>query len=163
MVIASIAPDRVVRPLDNRDTDRVIAIDRARGGHSRRRFFEKRFAAAKAQPDDFIHIGVVQDGMLRGFVIARVHRGEFGFERAVAVLDSIGVESESRERGIGQLLMRELGEIMGRRGVGALQSQADWTNHELLRFFAAAGFKLAPRLALERSVAVPLDETAEEN
>ncbi len=162
MVTSRIAADRVSRPLDTDDVERVIAIDRAHGGQSRRHFFEKRFAAAKAQPDDFIHIGVVQDGLLRGFAIARVHRGEFGFERAVAVLDVIGVESESRERGIGQLLMRELREVMAGRGVRTLQSQAEWTNHELLRFFATAGFKVAPRLALERPVAAPLDETTEE-
>jgi L-amino acid N-acyltransferase YncA len=162
MVTAPTAADRVSRPLDTDDFERVVAIDRTHGGRSRRHFFEKRFAAAKAQPDDFIHVGVVQDGLLRGFAIARIHRGEFGFERAVAVLDAIGVESESRERGIGQLLMRELGKVMGRRGVRTLQSQADWTNHELLRFFATAGFNLAPRLTLERPVAAPLDETTEE-
>jgi len=162
MVDDPIGADRLSRPLDMDDVERVIAIDRDRGGQSRRHFFEKRFAAAKAQPDDFIRIGVAQDGLLRGFAIARVHRGEFGFERAVAVLDAIGVEGESRERGIGRLLMRELGEIMRRQGVRTLQSQADWTNHELLRFFAAAGFKLAPRLALERPVAAPLDETTDE-
>lgn len=162
MVTGQIAADRVSRPLDMDDVERVIAIDRVRGGHSRRHFFEKRFAAAKAQPNDFIHVGVVEDGVLRGFATARVHRGEFGFEQAVAVLDAIGVESESRERGIGQLLTRELGKVMGRTGVRALQTQADWTNRELLRFFATAGFKLAPRLALERPVAVPLDETTEE-
>ena len=162
MVTGQIAADRVSRPLDMDDIERVIAIDRADGGHSRRHFFEKRFAAAKAQPDDFIHVGVVEHSLLRGFATARVHRGEFGFEQAVAVLDAIGVDSESRERGIGHLLMRELGEVMSRRGVRTLQSQADWTNHELLRFFAATGFKLAPRLTLERPVAVPLDETTDE-
>jgi len=162
MVARPIIEDRFSRPLVVDDVERVIAIDRDRGGQSRQHFFEKRFAAAKARPDDFIHIGVEQEGLLRGFAIARVHRGEFGFERAVAVLDAIGVESESRERGIGQLLIRELGEIMRRRGVRTLQSQADWTNHEVLRFFAAAGFKLAPRLTLERPVAAALDEMSEE-
>jgi L-amino acid N-acyltransferase YncA len=161
MVVGQTSEDRLSRPLGIDDLERVIAIDRDRGGQSRRHFFEKRFAAAKAQPGDFIHIGVEKDGLLRGFAIARVHRGEFGFERAVAVLDAIGVESESRERGIGRLLMRELGETLCRRGVRTLQSQVDWTNHEVLRFFAAAGFKLAPRLTLERPVAAPLDEMSE--
>jgi len=162
MLTGQLAANRISRPLGAEDVERVIAIDRAHSGHSRRRFFEKRFAAAAAQPDDFIHVGVVQDGLLRGFAIARVHRGEFGFEPAVAVLDALGVETESRERGIGQLLMRELSESMSRRGVHALQSQADWTNHEILRFFDAAGFKLAPRLALQRPVAALLDEATEE-
>jgi len=162
MVANSIVANRACRPLDVDDIERVIAIDRAHSGHSRRRFFEKRFAAAKAQPDDFVHVGVTQDGLLRGYVIARVLRGEFGHEQSVAVLDAIGVEAESRERGIGQLLMYELRESMDGRGVRTLQSQADWTNHELLRFFDSAGFELAPRLTLQRTVTAPLDETAEE-
>jgi len=162
MLTAPAVATRKSRPLRMDDLDRVIAIDAAHSGHPRRRFFEKRFAALDAQPDDFIHLGVVQDDLLCGFAVARVHGGEFGHEQAVAVMDGIGVATESRERGIGQLLMRELAAIMDSRGVRSLQSQADWTNHEFLRFFDSVGFKLAPRLALQRPVAVPLDEATEE-
>jgi len=150
------------RPLGADDLEPVIAIDREHSGHARRRFFEKRFAAAAARPNDFIHVGVVLDGKLRGFAVARVLQGEFGHEEAIAVLDAIGVDAETRERGIGQSMMRGLGDIMRRRGVRALQSQADWTNHDLVRFFDAAGFKLAPRLTLQRPVAALLDEPGEE-
>ena len=162
MVAAPAVVDRDARLLGADDIERVIAIDRAHSGHSRRHFFEKRFAAARAQPDDYVHIGVMRGGSLRGFAIARVLRGEFGHEHAVAVLDTIGVEVESRERGIGQALIEELGKTMRRRGVRSLQSQADWTNSGLLRFFAAAGFELAPRLALQRPVNDLLVETSEE-
>lgn len=162
MIPAPVVAIRESRPLRMDDLERVIAIDAAHSGHSRRRFFEKRFAAAGAQPEDFVHLGAVQGGSLCGFVIARLHRGEFGREQTVAVLDAIGVETESRERGIGQLLMRELAEVMRVRGVRTLQSQADWTNHELVRFFATVGFNLAPRLMLQRPIAVPLDEAIEE-
>jgi len=159
---APIVANRDCRSLGADDLAQVIAIDRAHSGHSRHRFFEKRFAAAKAQPDDFIHVGVVEGRLLRGFAIARVLRGEFGHEQAVAVLDAIGVAAESREQGIGQALMRELTAAMRRRGVHALQSQADWTNQELMHFFATADFKLAPRLALQRTVAALPDEASEE-
>ena len=162
MVAIPLVAGRDTRPLRADDVERVIAIDRAYSGQSRRRFFEKRFAAAKAQPEDFIHVGVVQDGALRGYAIARVLRGEFGHKQAVAVLDAIGVEAESRERGVGQALMTELDAIMVRRNVHALQSQAEWTNLDLLRFFAAAGFQLAPRLTLQRPVAALLDELSEQ-
>jgi len=154
--------DRGVRPLQADDVEQVIAIDRPYSGRARRHFFEKRFAAAAKHPDDYIQLGAVRDGVLRGFAIARVLRGEFGHEHTVAVLDSIGVEAESRQRGIGQALMAELGKVMRRRGVRSLQSQADWTNHRLLRFFASAGFKLAPRLTLQRPVDELLRETSEE-
>ena len=159
---APVIADRGCRPLGADDLAQVIAIDRAHSGHSRHRFFEKRFAAAEAQPDDFVHVGIVEGRSLRGFAIARVLRGEFGHEQAIAVLDAIGVAAESQEQGIGQALLRELSAIMRRRGVRALQSQADWTNLELMHFFAAAGFKLAPRLALQRAVAALPDEASEE-
>ena len=140
------------------DVERVITIDRTHSGRSRRRFFEKRFAAAAARPDDYVHIGAMRGGVMRGFAIARILRGEFGYEQAVAVLDAIGVEATSQERGVGQALMEALSDIMRQKGVGLLQTQADWTNHDLLRFFSAAGFKLAPRLVLQRPAGeLPVD------
>jgi ribosomal protein S18 acetylase RimI-like enzyme len=148
-------------PLAMEDVERVIAIDRAHSGHARRDFFEKRFAAAAARPEDFIQLGVHRGGALRGFLIARVLRGEFGRDDAVAVLDAIGVEPQSRSCGIGQALIAELIASLQRAGVRALQSQADWSNHDLVRFFARSGFALAPRFALERPVGEPLDEDSE--
>ncbi len=162
MVVTPAITKRNIRRLGAADVDRVIAIDRAYSGQSRRRFFERRFAAAKKRPEDFIYIGVIQDGLLCGFAIARVLRGEFGHEHAVAVLDAIGVAAECRGQGIGQALLGELKGAMRQRGVLALQSQADWTNHDLMRFFDAAGFKLAPRLMLQRPVAALFDEPNEE-
>lgn len=154
--------DRGARSLGFDDLEVVIAIDRAHTGRARRHFFEKRFAAAKAEPKDFLHIGIQRGGALRGFAIVRILRGEFGRERAVAVLDAVGVEPHSQERGIGQALMNELVENLGAMGVHSLQSLADWTNHDLLRFFKASGFGLALRLALERPVAEPMQEASEE-
>jgi GNAT superfamily N-acetyltransferase len=162
MMPASAVPLRVARPLGADDVERVIAIDRAHTGKARRRFFEKRFAAARAHPDEFIHVGIDRGGLLAAFAMAHVLRGEFGRDRAIAVLDVIGIEPEVHERGIGQALMRELNESLRRIGIGVLQSQVAWTSHRLLRFFAASGFELAPRLALERAVAPPLEESSEQ-
>jgi ribosomal protein S18 acetylase RimI-like enzyme len=153
--------DRTVRPLTANDADRVVAIDREHSGRGRRSFFEKRFATAKAHPDEFIHLGVVRGEDVCGFAMARILRGEFGGRRAVAVLDGLGVESHSQNRGLGQALVAELASRLRRLGIRTLQSQAVWTNHDLVRFLAAAGFELAPRLALQR-VVQPLDEQSEE-
>jgi len=152
------ASERIIRPLTADDREQVTAIDRAHSGLSRRSFFDKRFSAAKAHPEDFVALGVVQDGALRGFATARILRGEFGGDRPVAVLDGLGVAVDHQEHGLGQALMAELSGELRAAGVRALQSQVAWTNHELLRFFAAAGFELAPRLALERAVVVPFEE-----
>ena len=144
-----------VRPLSPADLPRIVAIDLEHVGEPRHRFFEKRLVHAVKHPEDFVHVGVARDGMLVGFAFARIQRGEFGREQALATLDAFGVEHGSQNRG-------GLTEVMRGKGVESLQSQADWTNHPLLRFFDASGFGLAPRLVLERSVLTPLAEPAED-
>jgi len=67
-----VTPVSHARTLGLDDLERVIAIDSAHTGHSRRRFFEKRFAAAVARPQDFATIGIDRNGALRGFAIARI-------------------------------------------------------------------------------------------
>ena len=57
--------------------------------------------------------------------------------------------------------MEGLVDISRQRGVRALQSHVSWTSHDLMRFFNASNFKLAPRLDLERPVA-DLREDADE-
>jgi hypothetical protein len=153
---------RVARQLSIDDLERLTAIDRAHVGHSRRHFFEKRLAAADRNPPDFIQVGVMWGGSLCGFAIAHILRGEFGHENAIAVLDAVGVEPGSQECGVGQCLMQELTAAMGRMGVRSLHSQVSWKDQDLLRFFHASGFELAPRLALERPVSERLDEVSEE-
>ena len=58
--------------------------------------------------------------------------------------------------------MEALGNEMRRSGVRSLHSQAEWNKHDLLRFFEASGFQLAPQFALQRSVSEPLEEKNEE-
>jgi GNAT superfamily N-acetyltransferase len=151
-----------VRRLRPDDLERTIAIDQAHTGRSRRRFFQKRLDAARNHPEDFIHVGVTRDGVLVAFVFARVRQGEFGRDEPVAALDLIGVDPASEEHGYGHVLMEALTQAMREKGVRRLHSQADWTEHGLLKFFDSTKFKLAPRLVLERAVAEPIMEVVEE-
>lgn len=154
--------DQGVRELGVADLARVSDIDRALSGRARRHFFEKRLAVAARRPEDYVHLGIARGGALRGFVMAHVLRGEFGRAQAVGVLDALGVEPQSQERGIGQALLHELAAVLRRKGVDTLQSEAAWTDHDLMRFLDAAGFELASRFALERSATEPLAESIEE-
>jgi predicted N-acetyltransferase YhbS len=158
MSIAVAKTEYKIRPLRPADLERVIAIDSDSVGEPRRRFFEKRLTHAKEHPEDFVQVGVACDGALVGFAFARILRGEFGREQAIATLDAVGVTISSRERGVGHALMDGITEALRQKGAQSLQSQAEWTNHALLRFFDASGFGLAPRLVLERSVLTPLPE-----
>jgi N-acetylglutamate synthase-like GNAT family acetyltransferase len=104
----------------------------------------------------------MRGGALRGFAFARLLRGEFGRAHVGAVLDVIGVDPASRDTGIGRSLLQELGTRLRAAGARTLHSQAEWSDPALTRFFAAAGFRLAPRIALERSVTAPLAEQSED-
>jgi GNAT superfamily N-acetyltransferase len=150
-----------VRDLQPGDLERVIAIDAAHVGRSRRRFFAKRFRAAERTPDDFIHLGADGGGQLVGFVLARVLRGEFGRDEPVAVLDVIDVDRAQQAHGCGRRLLTGLATRLRQRGVSRLDTEAEWTNHGLLSFFAASGFQLGRRVILERQVAAPLIEPTE--
>ena len=158
---AAVITENTVRPLRSTDLERVIAIDSAHVGEPRRRFFEKRLAHAKRHPEDFVHVGVTRNGALVGFAFARILRGEFGRDQAIATLDAVGVARDSQARGVGHALMDGLTKAMHEKKVQSLQSEAEWTNHGLLHFFDASGFKLASRLVLERSVLTPLAEPVE--
>jgi len=156
------AVKRKVRALGTRDLERMIAIDQAYTGRARRRFLQKRLHAAEQRVQDFIHVGVESDGELTGFLLSRILHGEFGRDQPVVALDVIGVDPRARDRGHGRALMQGLIEAMRKQGVRRLHSQAEWNNDALLKFFAAAGFELSPRMVLERPVGEPLAEAADE-
>jgi len=150
-----------IRTLVAGDLERVIAIDRIHSGRGRLHFFEKRFANAMSRPDDFVQVGVATADGLQGFAVARIMRGEFGQKDVVAVLDAVGVDPQSREHGLGQSLIDGLIELSGVCGARSVQSQVNWNNLDLLRFFNSARLTPAPRLDLERPIA-NLRENADE-
>ncbi|MCL4791399.1 MAG: GNAT family N-acetyltransferase [Gammaproteobacteria bacterium] len=150
------------RPLRESDLERIVAIDQAHTGRSRRSFLGKRLKSALERPEAFIHAGIERNGELAGFALARLLRGEFGRAELSAALDLIGVAPDSREHGYGRALLEGLLSAARRSGVKRVQSQAEWTELSLLGFFDATGFRLAKRVVLERSVSAPFDDDSVE-
>jgi len=162
MIAAKMTADTRIRPLRNDDLERMIIIDQAHTGRSRRGFLGKRLKLAIERPQTFIHIGLERDGELVGFALARLLQGEFGRQEITAALDLIGVAPDSQELGYGHALIDGLLCAAQQQGARHLQSEAEWTSHALLRFFDAMGFKLANRMVLERRVNEPFEESVEE-
>lgn len=147
------APDSsAVRPLTAADLDRVVAIDSAASGRPRRGFFDKRLEAALTDPKGFVYVGYDDDGDLAGFMMCRLLEGEFGGTAPVAVMDAMGVDPNGQGRGIGRSLLAATEAILRHKGVREVQSESDWRQLPVLRFFAATGFRVAPRYVLEREV-----------
>lgn len=150
-----------LRPLRPEDLDRVSEIESRIAGHPRKGFLEKRFAVAKASPEDFITCAAVEGERLAGYGFARLHEGEFGARGAVAVLDIIGVDPEARGRGIGKSVIDDIERRMVEKGIGTLRTQVDWTNRGMVGFFSSTGFRLAPCRIVERDTTPIREEAAE--
>jgi ribosomal protein S18 acetylase RimI-like enzyme len=140
-----------VRAVTHADLDRVVDLDRRLTGQPRADFYRRRLAAQDAEPASFISFVATDGNGLAGFFFAHVLDGEFGGQAPVVVLDALGVEPDQRGQGVGRQLMAQLDQTMKARGAKEMVTQADWNEHSLIRFFAANGFALAPRLMLERS------------
>lgn len=141
------------RALTAADLEAVVALDRSITGQPRRGFYEKRLAAAAREPRAFISLAAENGGRLAGFVFAHLLDGEFGSHERVAVLDSLATSPDARRGGLGNRLLAALERQLRDYGVHELRTQAGWTERDLVGFFAAAGFALAPRLMLERDTA----------
>ncbi len=142
-----------VRSLTPSDLDRVVEIDRAITGNSRRGFFEKRLQASLREPRAFISLGYIEEGVLEGHVLAYILDGEFGGRDPVAVVDAITTSESVRGHGGARALMNELLVLARASGARELRTQVLWSDQPLTRFLATAGFALGHRLVLHRSCA----------
>lgn len=139
-----------MRRLEQRDLEQVLRLDRASSGETRAGFFERRLKAEQQWPDAYFSCVAEQDGAVVGFVLGHLLEGEFGVKGTVAVLDAIAVASEHQRRGLGRTLMSEFDRSAIERGAREMRTQAQWNQPGLVEFFSAAGFRLAPRIVLER-------------
>lgn len=140
-----------IRDITATDIEQVIDLDRRLTGKPRRNHHEKRMAAMATDPASFITLAAAEGGALKGYAYAHILDGEFGGAGPVGVVDTIGVDPDSRGQGLGRKLMAAIEEALKKKGIKEVISQADWTEQGITRFFQSAGFELAPRLVLERT------------
>jgi ribosomal protein S18 acetylase RimI-like enzyme len=146
------------RPLVATDLERVVGIDGQTTGRSRRAFFAKRFGVMAEDRDGTVAIAAESSDRVVGFLFAHVLDGEFGGTAPVGVLDAIAVAPAARGGGVARALLAALERDLEARGARELRTQVEWTEHDLAAFFAAAGFRLSPRLVLERAMDRRIDD-----
>lgn len=168
--------DITFRPLYPEDIHQVSKIESSLTGSPRRAFLEKRLAVATANigevfldetgdtpldpqtmPDSFITCAALDDKKLAGYGFARILEGEFGARSTIVELDDIGVAPDYQGKGIGKKIMADIGQRMKRKNISTLQTQIDWSNLSMIRFFASTGFTLASGQIIERNTS-PLGE-----
>ncbi|MDH3714803.1 MAG: GNAT family N-acetyltransferase [Gammaproteobacteria bacterium] len=140
-----------IKPLAAADFEAVIALDQLLSHHSRRGFFDKRWQAMARDPQAFVALGAYQGEVVCGFALGHVLQGEFGGTAPVVVLDALGVALDEQAQGVGHALIGRLVDTVRELGGGELRTQVAWDQSGLASFFARCGFRLAPRLVLERA------------
>lgn len=148
-----LARDRAeICAMEVRDLADVVFIDRAITGCDREAYMRRRLD--EALRDSAIRVSLIarRDGVVAGFVTARVDIGEFGRTAPVAVLDTIGVHPEQRDRGIGHALASQLFVNLGALRVERVETMVAPRDLALLGFFYALGFVPAQSLAFVRAL-----------
>ena len=143
------AGEIALRPLAGPDLDAVVAIDAALSGRSRRAYFERRLAAAVREPKLHAQFAATGDRRLAGYILARVLEGEFGRTEPELRIEILGVRRDVQRHGVGTQLLDALAAWGRRHGVVALQTQAVWNDHAVLRWLDARGFTVAHQHVLE--------------
>ncbi len=139
-----------LRPLAAGDLAAVTRLDATNGGESRAGFFERRLQAEQQSPAGFFSCVAERGGEVAGFLLGHLLDGEFGGLERVAVLDAVAIDPAAQRQGLARKLVGEFDRNARERGASEMRTQAQWDRPGLVEFFSAAGFRLSPRLVLER-------------
>jgi GNAT superfamily N-acetyltransferase len=147
-----LARDRIpVRAMTERDLRALIAIDRRITGWDRTAYFQSMLAEAMDDSDIRVSLVAECDGAAVGFIMARVDLGEFGRMEPVAVIDTIGVDTDYRDRGVGRALLSQLLVNLMTLRVERVRTEIDWRQRDLLAFLDHCGFHPSQELCFDRA------------
>ncbi len=147
--------DRIaVASLTEQDLDALALIDGKLTGRDRRPYMAAKLDEALLDSGIRISLTARSDGIVAGFVMARLDFGDFGRTDAVAVIDTIGVHPEFAGRGIAQALLSQLLVNLNGLRVESAETAIALDDFELLGFLYRSGFHPTQRIALVKQVAL---------
>lgn len=146
-----LARDRIpVRSMAEGDLHALVAIDRRITGRDRAEYFQRKLADALTESDVRVSLVAELDSVPVGFVMARVDLGEFGRVETTAVIDTIGVDPNYQNRGVGRALVSQLLTNLGTLRVETVRTEVDWQDHDLLAYLDRSRFIPSQQLCFER-------------
>lgn len=143
-----------IRLMKAEDFDAVVTIDQKVLNKSpRREYYEMKFEKL-IKSRDYVPVSFVaeeEDGTVVGFVMGELYIGQYGIQEE-ATLDTIGVDPDYQNQGIGRRLLGEFVDHLRDLGVKKLYTLVNWNDSELIRFFSANQFSPSKTINLERSL-----------
>ncbi len=149
-----------VRSMVEGDLRALIAIDRRITGRDRSAYFARKVEEALRESDVRISLVAELDDRPVGFIMARVDLGEFGRVDSAAVMDTIGVDPDYGNRGVGRALVTQLLVNLMTLRVDKVLTEVDWSGHELMGFLDRCGFRPSAYLCFDRNIAGPGGSTS---
>jgi ribosomal protein S18 acetylase RimI-like enzyme len=134
------------------DYDAVVEIDekvlKAHRPEYYKMKFEKLFKSRDYLPTSLV--AETEDGAVVGFVMGVLYMGEYGIFQEEATLDTIGVDPDHQQKGIGKLLINEFIDHLKKLGVQKINTLVDWNDASLIHFFSSNKFSPSKSINLER-------------
>lgn len=145
-----------IRLMKAEDFDSVVRIDEKVLKVSRPEYYELKFEKI-LRSRDFLPVSLVaekEDGTVVGFIMGELFMGEYGIFQQEATLDTIGVDPDFRQKGIGAMLINEFVDHLKKIGVKRINTLVAWNDSKLIHFFSANRFCPSKTINLERSLDV---------
>jgi predicted N-acetyltransferase YhbS len=152
--VGSLARDRIpVRAMKPDDLRALIAIDRRIVGRDRSGYFQRKLAEALEESDVRVSLVAELDGHPIGFIMARVDLGEFGRVEPTAIIDTIGVDPDYRNFGVGRALLSQLIVNLRTLRVERVRTEVDWRDHDLMAYLERFDFAPSQQVCLDLDLA----------
>lgn len=146
---SSDSPDRSgysIRGLTAADADAVHRIDRHVTGQIRTDYLARKIDEVINQSGIRVSLVAERDGLVVGYIMARLDYGEFGRTSAIAVIDTIGVDPGNP--GAGTAMLEQLFANLASLRLDGVRTIVRWDDTGMIHFLSKAGFEPGQQLAL---------------
>lgn len=143
-----------IRLMGPDDFNSVVRTDEKVRKASRLEYYQIKFERL-VQSKDNLPISLVaekEDGTLVGFIMGELYMGQYGISQEKATLDTIVVDPEYQNKGVGELLINEFISHLKNLGVENINTLVDWNDYRLIHFFSAHRFMPSRVINLVRSI-----------